>query len=194
VGGAAGPRRPRDAANVISLDQRFERFVVHHRAEPFDTLFVWLSRIGSFGIVWILIAAVVAFVLRRPTALPLTFMAVLLGESVQRIGKSLIDRQRPAFRYPDPAPLMQIPHTHSFPSGHATVSFACAGTLAAFVSRRVAIAFYVLAALIAWSRVYVGGHYPLDVLVGALIGIGIARALRLLPGALRRLRPAPPAG
>jgi undecaprenyl-diphosphatase len=179
---------------VISLDQRFERFVVHHRAEPFDTIFVFLSRIGSFGIVWILIAAVVAFVLRRPTALPLTFMAVLLGESVQRIGKSLIDRQRPAFRYPDPAPLMQIPHTNSFPSGHAVVSFACAGTLATFVSRRVAIALYVLAALIAWSRVYVGAHYPLDVLAGALFGLGIARALRLLPAGLRRLRPARPAG
>jgi undecaprenyl-diphosphatase len=179
---------------VIGLDQRFERFVVHHRTEPFDTIFVWLSRVGSFGIVWILIAAVVAFVLRRPAALPLTFMAVLLGESVQRLGKSLIDRQRPAFRYPDPAPLMQIPHTNSFPSGHAAVSFACAGTLAAFVSRRAAIALYVLAALIAWSRVYVGAHYPLDVIVGALLGIGIARALRLLPAALRRLRPAPPAG
>ena len=121
-------------------------------------------------------------------------MAVLLGESVQRLGKSLIDRQRPAFRYPDPAPLMKIPHTNSFPSGHAAVSFACAGTLATFVSRRMAIALYVLAALIAWSRVYVGAHYPLDVLAGALLGIGIARALRLLPAALLRLRPAPPAG
>jgi undecaprenyl-diphosphatase len=176
------------------IDQRLERFVVHHRAEPFDTIFVWLSRIGSFGLVWIVIAAVIAFVWKRPAALPLTFMAVLLGEAVQRIGKSLIDRQRPAFRYPDPPPLMHIPHTHSFPSGHAATSFACAATLAQFTSRRVAIALYVLAALIAWSRVYVGAHYPLDVLAGALLGLAIARVLRLLPAALRRLRPARPTG
>ena len=155
---------------------------------------MWLSRIGSFGIVWLLIAAALAFWWRRPVALPLTFMAVLLGETAQRTGKSLIDRERPAFRYPDPAPLMQIPHTHSFPSGHAAVSFACADTLARFTSRRAAIALYILAALISWSRVYVGAHYPLDVLGGAIVGLALARALRLLPAALRRSRPAPRAG
>jgi undecaprenyl-diphosphatase len=179
---------------LIGVDQRFERFVVHHRAEPFDTIFVWLSRIGSFGIVWILVAAALAFLWKRPTALPLVFLVQILAEAITRLGKTLIDRDRPAFHYAEPPPLMQIPHTHSFPSGHAASSFACAATLARYTSRRVAIALFVLAALIAWSRVYVGAHYPLDVVAGAVVGLLIARALRPLPGALRRSPRAPRAG
>jgi undecaprenyl-diphosphatase len=179
---------------VIGLDQRLERFVVHHRAEPFDTIFVWLSRIGSLGIAWIAIAAALAFVWRRPTALPLVLLAALLGEATTDLAKALIDRQRPAFRYAEPPPLMHIPRTHSFPSGHAAISFACAATLARFTSRRVAVLFFVLAALIAFSRVYVGAHYPLDVVAGALVGLVIATALRPLPRALQRLPRLPRSG
>lgn len=171
---------------MIGLDHHLYRFVVHHRAEPFDTLFVWLSRVGSFGMVWIAIGAAVAFFWRRPVALPLVLFAALLGEGTSDLGKALVPRQRPAFRYPEPRPLMHIPHTHSFPSGHATTSFACAATLARFVSRRVAVAFFALAALIAFSRVYVGAHYPSDVVAGALLGLALARALLPLLGALRR--------
>ena len=79
---------------MISIDQRLERFVVHHRAEPFDTIFVWLSRIGSFGIVWIVIAAVIAFVWKRPAALPLTFMAVLLCDAVLLVRCATSNRVR----------------------------------------------------------------------------------------------------
>ena len=179
---------------MIGLDQRLDRFVVHHRAEPFDTLFVWLSRAGTYGLVWILIAAAVAFFWKRPYAVPLTLLAVVLGEATTDLAKALIHRDRPGLRYPDPRPLVYLPHTHSFPSGHAATSFACAATLARFTSRRVAVALFVLAGLIAWSRVYVGVHYPLDVLVGALVGLGVATALRLLPTDPPRSRRPPPAG
>jgi undecaprenyl-diphosphatase len=179
---------------LIGLDQRIDRFVVHHRAEPFDTIFVWLSRMGTYGLVWIAIAAVIAFFWKRPFALPLTLCAIVLAEATTELGKALIHRDRPGLHYAEPRPLVFLPHTHSFPSGHAAASFACAATLARFTSRGVAIALFVLAALIAWSRVYVGVHYPLDVLVGALIGLAIATALRLLPADPRRSRRAPPAG
>ena len=67
------------------------------------------------------------------------------------------------------------PSSYSFPSGHATISFACAVVLAAAIPR-LAVAFYVLAGAIAWSRVVVGVHYPLDVLGGALLGLGVGWA------------------
>jgi undecaprenyl-diphosphatase len=188
--GQAAPPAVRCVA-LLALDHRLERFVVHHRTEPFDTFFVGLSRIGSFGIVWIVIALLAIWLWRRPEVFPLTLLAVLLGETVSRTLKLVVDRERPAFRYPEPEPLMYIPHTNSFPSGHATVSFACAATIARFAPRNVVPLLYVLAALIAWSRVYVGAHYPLDVLAGALIGLAIARALRPLPEALRRSPRAP---
>ena len=87
-----------------------------------------------------------------------------------------------------PEPLLEAPSTFSFPSGHATVAFACATVLALAVPR-LRWWLYALAALIAFSRVYVGVHYPGDVLVGALLGVAIARALLMLAAALRRSAP-----
>ena len=174
---------------MAELDRELERWIVHHRTEPLDTFFVGLSYIGSFGAVWLAIAMVVTFFLRRPTALPLTFMAVLLGDGISGGLKFTFDRVRPSDRFAEPDPLLPVAHTPSFPSGHATTSFACAATLARFLPPRATIGLYVLAALIAWSRVHVGAHYPLDIVAGAVLGLLIATALRLLPGALQRLLP-----
>ena len=171
---------------MIGLDQRLERWVVGHRAEPFDTIFVALSHIGSFGIVWFTLAVIATLLLRRPLIFPLVVGAYFLSAAITDVLKLLIDRHRPVDH-----PLVTTPTTHSFPSGHAATSFACAATLATFVSRRGQIVLYVLAAGIAYSRVYVGVHYPLDVLAGAAIGLGVATALRRLPEALRRSRRSP---
>ena len=101
----------------------------------------------------------------------------------------LVGRDRPPAIVLDPEPLMEVPTTSSFPSGHASSSFACALVLARFAPR-LTIPLFVLAALIAVSRVYVGVHYPLDILAGAVLGTVLATALLRLPGVLRRSRPA----
>jgi undecaprenyl-diphosphatase len=174
---------------VIDLDQRLERWVVQHRTEPFDTLFVALSHIGSFGIVWLTLAVLAVWLLRRPVVFPLMVIAYFTSAALSDVIKISVDRARPV-----DDPLVTLPTTHSFPSGHAATSFACAATLAPFVGRRGAVVLYLLAAGIAYSRVYIGVHYPLDVLGGAALGLIVARALRLLPAALRRSPPAQRAG
>jgi undecaprenyl-diphosphatase len=174
---------------VISLDHRLERWVVHHRTEPLDTIFVALSHIGSYGIVWLTLAVLTVWLLRRPVAFPLVLIAFFVSSAASDAIKLAVARDRP---HDDP--LVHEPTTHSFPSGHAATSFACAATLSAFVPRHGAIVLYVLAAAIAYSRVYVGVHYPTDVLGGAALGLLVATSLRLLPRALRRSRPAPRAG
>jgi membrane-associated phospholipid phosphatase len=73
-------------------------------------------------------------------------------------------------------PLVPLPHSSSFPSGHATMSFACA-TILASLEPRAAPAFFTLAAAIAYSRLYLGVHWPLDVLAGAALGVAIALLL-----------------
>lgn len=58
----------------------------------------------------------------------------------------------------------------SFPSGHACFYFALS-TIIYFYNKRLGIAFYIFSLLIVFSRVFVGIHWPLDILVGAIIGI-----------------------
>ena len=178
---------------MLRLDTRLERWVVEHRVHRLDDLFIALSHIGSYGMIWLLLAALAVLVWRRPAI----FMYVLAGEVLADVTsyglRYAIGRDRPPLRFAEPRPLVHVPLNPSFPSGHAATSFACAATLAPFVSRRGQIVLYVLAAGIAYSRVYVGVHYPLDVLAGAAIGLGVATALRRLPEALRRSRRSPPA-
>ena len=169
---------------MINLDHRLERWVVDHRAEPLNTFFVALSHIGSFGIVWFTLAVIAVFVLRKPLVFPLVVIAYFATAALSDGIKLAVDRPRPV-----DDPLVPVPTSGSFPSGHAATSFACAATLAIFLPRRAAV-LYVLAALIAYSRVYVGVHYPLDVIAGAALGLLVATSLRLLPAVLRRSRPA----
>jgi undecaprenyl-diphosphatase len=154
-----------------------------------DPLFEALSYAGSFGLVWLAIAvAISGFSWSRPWLWTRVGATILVAESVSAALKEWSRRDRPPLSNPDPVPLVDLPATYSFPSGHATVSFACATVLALAVPR-LSVPLYTLATLIAFSRIYVGVHYPSDVLAGAVLGIAIAIALRMLAAALRRSAP-----
>lgn len=87
--------------------------------------------------------------------------------------KSFFSRMRP-YKKHDKVPIMYPPDKHSFPSGHTMVGFAISFSVGSY-SFGSAILFYTIASLIAFSRVYVGLHYPLDVICGIVLGsiIGI---------------------
>ena len=138
---------------------------------------------------WLAIAvAISGFSRGRPWLWIRVGVAILLAESISGALKVWVKRDRPPLFHPVPEPLLEAPSTYSFPSGHATVSFACA-TVLAFAVPRLRVPLFALAALISFSRVYVGVHYPFDVLAGAALGVGIAIALRTLAAALRRSEP-----
>ncbi len=84
--------------------------------------------------------------------------------------------RRPRPQLEDLPPLTSTPTQLSFPSAHATTSFAAARVYSA--AGAPALPLYVLAAALAASRVYLGVHYPSDVLAGAVLGSVIG----LLPG------------
>ena len=69
------------------------------------------------------------------------------------------------------ASIIEQQHDFSFPSGHTCASFAAAFALYRTLPRKWGIACLVLAALISFSRLYVGVHYPSDVLGGVVVGI-----------------------
>ncbi|MCZ4124045.1 phosphatase PAP2 family protein [Streptomyces sp. H39-S7] len=92
--------------------------------------------------------------------------------------------------FAEPRPCRALPHAflveacpaptdYAFPSNHTTVAFAAAAALL-LIHRRVGIALFAAAVLMAASRVYVGAHYPHDVITAALLGIAIALPTVLL--------------
>jgi undecaprenyl-diphosphatase len=160
---------------VISLDRRVEHWIASHRTGVVDQISVFLSRIGTLGLVWILIAALLALLWRRPWLLVSVLVAVLAADLLADLGKLIVHRHRPFEHQLGPRT-----STHSFPSGHTATSFAAA-TVLSWWAPRLRVPLYVLATLIALSRLYNGDHYPLDVLgglaLGLLVGFAITRAL-----------------
>jgi undecaprenyl-diphosphatase len=155
-----------------------------------DDVFVALSYIGVQGAIWLVIAAIAALYWKRPAIFLYVLLADLVADLASIVLRYATGRDRPPVRFSEPDPLVRVPHNPSFPSGHAATAFACAATLA-WLTPLPRIPLFTLAALIAFSRVYAGVHYPLDVIGGAVLGLLVATALRRLAGALRRSAPAP---
>jgi undecaprenyl-diphosphatase len=148
---------------------------------------VGLSLVGYAGLVWILLAPVVAHrvgasVLRSTG---LVIACVWASDLTTLLVKAAVDRPRPFERIPEADPLLGGIVGSSFPSGHAATS--AAGALAlALIAPRAAPYLALLAGAIAFSRVYVGVHYPLDVVAGALVGFAVAGVIL---ATVRLLRP-----
>jgi undecaprenyl-diphosphatase len=136
---------------------------------------------------------VLAVVRRRPNVFLVVATTALSTSFVTTLLKHLIQRDRPPAVVLDPEPLMDVPTTSSFPSGHTSTSFACAYVISR-LAPRLTVYVYVLATLIGFSRIYVGVHYPIDVLTGAVLGLVVATALLMLLRALRRSPRGPQAG
>jgi undecaprenyl-diphosphatase len=126
----------------------------------------FFSGIGSWGAIWFFIAVILFFREEKkdhwfflPSILA-TGMGILLSEILL---KNIIMRPRPPGAY-----LLD----YSFPSTHATIAWAMAYVLWR-EDKKLRPWLIILATLISLSRIYLGVHYPSDVIAGSLIGIGI---------------------
>jgi membrane-associated phospholipid phosphatase len=87
--------------------------------------------------------------------------------------KFSIRRERPADRYPNDIFVNSPLHGKSFPSGHASLAFSTAATLSIEYKKwYITVPAYLWASSVGYSRMYLGRHYPSDVLGGAAVGIG----------------------
>ena len=135
-----------------------------------------LSRFGDGALS--LTAAVVLLLGRGPAAAARFAGVALAGVAIQKTLKALLSRRRPCFVDGGPSQRAPIPDAGSFPSGHTLHAVLAAVTVAAFVPM-LAPPFFAVAALMAWSRVALGVHYPSDVLAGGALG-GLLGALACL--------------
>ncbi|MET8227146.1 phosphatase PAP2 family protein [Streptomyces sp. NPDC005301] len=136
-----------------------------------------LSRSADHGRLWLGAAAGLAVLggrTARRAALRGAGSLALASFTVNTVVKWGARRPRPLLDHVPPVRhLRRQPHTTSFPSGHAA-SAAAFATGVALESTRYGALVAPLAASVAFSRVYVGVHYPGDVLAGAAIGVGAA--------------------
>jgi undecaprenyl-diphosphatase len=190
------------ALGAAELDRDVFTWVVEHRAAPFDWIFLMLTVVGHAGLVWIALAPILA----RWAGKPVLFTTVVTAATVWTADlltialKGVVDRERPYEVVPAADPLLRWDLSSSFPSGHAATSAAGAFILAYLLGRG-GHWLALLAVAIGFSRVYVGVHYPLDVLAGAAVGLAVAlvsaalvRRLRSTSGAPRRSGAARPEG
>ena len=144
-------------------------------------MFVALSIVGYGGLVWVALAPALARWAQRPllaTTLA-TAGAVWSADLVATLLKAVFERPRPFETLAAADPLLGATVGASMPSGHAATAFAGAVVLSVLL-RRAVPALFLLAAAIAFSRIYVGVHDPLDVLAGAALGAAFGGAVALL--------------
>lgn len=149
-----------------AIDQQVFLFINHlPHSGITDGMAKFFSLIGTAGAVWLAIGGLLFLKEEKKHHM---FFVPIIGAGgisyvlVEFILKPLIARPRPTNLLSD----------FSFPSGHATIAFAMAVVLSAY-EPKFRWLFYALAVCISFSRIYIGVHYPLDVLSGALLGWGI---------------------
>ena len=159
------------------------RAAVHSWSSPALTAaMLWLTHLGAAGVLVPLGGLVGAWLLLRESrrAAYVFVITVLGGELVDETLKLLVQRPRP-----EPFFGVTTPFTYSFPSGHAFMSVCFYGTLALLLAPRLGsraarsalwLAVALIAALVGFSRVYLGVHYPSDVAAGYIGGIIWLRA------------------
>ena len=175
------PKIPLPAA-FDRIDSAFDRFWEPLcRIRPLNHVFYTASEVGDFGMIWLAIAAAQAALGPNAKTKSAIRMAAMLGvESVAVNGviKSFFDRERPTWEQERPMQLRK-PRTSSFPSGHSS-SAVTAALLFAQPASPFAPVYWLLAAIVALSRVHVKIHHVSDVVGGLAVGAVIGTIARKL--------------
>ena len=135
-----------------------------------DIIMPKITVLGNKGMIWVVTALIMlCFSRTRKTGLATGTACIGCLITGNLILKNIVARARPCW-IEEHLMLIAIPDDYSFPSGHTMASFAAA-TVLWKMNRKVGTAAYILAVLIAFSRLYLYVHFPTDVICGALIGI-----------------------
>jgi undecaprenyl-diphosphatase len=170
---------------LSAIDRSLFLFINHlpHNA-LFDAVASVLSGIGKGGLIWFVFAAIIFFREEKRDHwffLPFAISGFFGSIFSEILIKFLVARPRPVAEMG--AIVLADPGNYSFPSTHTTLAFAMAYILS-LEEPKLRTWFYLLAVCISLSRIYLGVHYPIDVVCGAIIGTTVGWASFVLGRAI----------
>jgi undecaprenyl-diphosphatase len=162
---------------LLGWDERIFRLVNEGWLHPaLDHLMPFATDARNYTTPFILAAILILYMgrLRGLRFLALAAVSVVVADAIStHVFKHVVLRTRPCIALEGVRQLVGCVNSPSFPSNHAANAAALA-TLATLFMPRLGLPAVALAMLVGYSRIYVGAHYPLDILVGGVLGIAVA--------------------
>lgn len=157
---------------LYNIDKAIVDFIHYGlQCKALDFIMPKITLLGDAGLVWIVISVILISNKKYRKIGFSCILALIISALFTDVTiKQFIQRARPITQYPITNPLIKIPSTFSFPSGHTSSSFAAAWVLYRRMDKY-KVLYLILAVAIAFSRMYLYVHYPSDVIGGILVGI-----------------------
>jgi undecaprenyl-diphosphatase len=143
-----------------------------------DLFMIWVAKYSPAIFIGVLVILWFSKNIKFQRGAFLAGVSAIVALGIGQVIGLIIQRQRPYYVIPTHMLIARTLDT-SFPSDHATFAFAIAASLWQ-VNRRLSIALLLLSTVLGLARVFVGAHYPLDILGGAVLGIGVSAGLSWL--------------
>ncbi len=155
-----------------AFEVKFLFFLQEYIRTPILTFIMkFFTVLGDAGMIFI-VACLVLLAIKKYRVVGVTASVSLILNLlvVNAILKPLVGRIRPYDAFKSLIPLIDLPSDYSFPSGHSSAGFAVASVIFMLLPKKYGVPAIIVASLIAFSRLYLGVHYPSDVTVGIVIG------------------------
>lgn len=159
--------------SLLNIDGGVLLFIQESIRNPIlNSIMIFITTLGDGGYIWIA-ATILLLIPKKTRKVGIMSAVALLGSLIinNEIIKNLVKRPRPFVTFTDLQIIIPTPSQYSFPSGHTSSSFAAAAVFYRHLPKKLGIPSVVLAGLIGFSRLYVGVHYPTDVIAGVVMGI-----------------------
>lgn len=158
---------------LLQLDGNVLLWIQENLRNPIlDVIFIFITHLGDHGILWIALILLMLIMKKYRSSGVASALSLASTFLVTNLWlKPMIGRIRPYEVVEGLTRIIEKQSERSFPSGHSANGFAVATVMLLRLPKKIGVPIFILQCLIALSRMYVGVHYPTDVIVGSMIGI-----------------------